>query len=115
MGHGSVPLFHKFQRFLLYARKKFIGFQNMTRCIYNVSYFLWLNNFFSYARFFENFMEQWHGTIYHKAFSDLKYGTAHGTMAHGFKIYGTRPCCYWSADFHLKNNFILNFSIQILI
>nr|DAK26447.1 MAG TPA: hypothetical protein [Caudoviricetes sp.] len=39
MWHGSVPLFHKFQRFLLYARKKFIGFQNMTRCIYTVSYF----------------------------------------------------------------------------
>ena len=87
----------------------------MTRCIYNVSYFLWLDNFFSYARFLEKFMEQWHGTIFYKDFSDLKYGTAHGTMAQGFKIYGTSPYCYWPADFHLKNNFILNFSIQILI
>nr|DAN62082.1 MAG TPA: hypothetical protein [Caudoviricetes sp.] len=41
MCYGSVPLFHKFQRFFLYARKKFIGFQNMTRCIYNVSYFFY--------------------------------------------------------------------------
>nr|DAF35853.1 MAG TPA: hypothetical protein [Caudoviricetes sp.] len=39
MGRGFVLLFHKFQRFLLYARKKFIGFQFMTWCIYNVSYF----------------------------------------------------------------------------
>nr|DAK96167.1 MAG TPA: hypothetical protein [Caudoviricetes sp.] len=36
-------------------------------------------------------------------------------MAQGFKIYGTSPYCCWPADFHLKNNFILNFSIQILI
>ena len=26
-------------------------------------------------------MEQWHRAIANKAFSDLKYGTAHGTMA----------------------------------
>ncbi|HFC8836316.1 TPA: hypothetical protein ACFU2V_001370, partial [Neisseria subflava] len=25
--------------------------------------------------------EQWHGATPHKAFSDLKYGTEHGTMA----------------------------------
>nr|DAU87879.1 MAG TPA: hypothetical protein [Caudoviricetes sp.] len=60
-------------------------------------------------------MEQWHGTIYHKAFSDLKYGTAHGTMAQGFKIYGTEPCFHWACGFFLKNNFILNFHIHFLI
>ena len=26
-------------------------------------------------------MEQWHRAMPHKAFSDLKYGTVHGTMA----------------------------------
>ncbi|MGN7068867.1 hypothetical protein ACTHSI_00585 [Neisseria sp. P0001.S004] len=31
-------------------------------------------------------MEQWHKAMPHKAFSDLKYGTEHGTMA---QIYGT--------------------------
>ena len=61
----------------------------MTRCIYTVSYFLWLDNFFSYARFYKKFMEQWHKAMPHKAFSDLKYGTEHGTMAQDFKIYGT--------------------------
>nr|DAN66136.1 MAG TPA: Integrin beta-2 beta2 subunit, hybrid domain [Caudoviricetes sp.] len=48
-------------------------------------------------------------------YSDFKNSTAHGTIAHGFKIYGTSPYCYWCTDFHIKNNFILNFSIQILI
>ena len=66
----------------------------MTRCIYTVSYFLWLDNFFSYARFFEKFMEQWHKAMPHKAFSDLKNGTEHGTMAQDFKIYGTELCVW---------------------
>ena len=26
-------------------------------------------------------MEQWHAALFHKAFSDLKNGTEHGTMA----------------------------------
>ncbi|HHK6066626.1 hypothetical protein [Neisseria sp. 27098_8_112] len=47
-------------------------------------------------------MEQWHKAMPHKAFSDLKYGTAHGTMAQVFKIYGTSPYCYWLASFHRK-------------
>ena len=34
-------------------------------------------------------MEQWHKAMPHKAFSDLKNGTEHGTMAQDFKIYGT--------------------------
>ena len=52
--------------------------------------------------FFKKFMAQWHGTIYYKAFSDLKHSTVHGTMAQVFKIYGTSPYCYWLAGFHRK-------------
>ncbi|MGN7068866.1 hypothetical protein ACTHSI_00580, partial [Neisseria sp. P0001.S004] len=52
---------------------------------------MWLDNFFSYARFYKKFMEQWHKAMPHKAFSDLKYGTEHGTMA---QIYGTELCVW---------------------
>ena len=45
-------------------------------------------------------------------YSDFKNSTAHGTIAHGFKIYGTSPYCYWCTDFYIKNNFILNFSFK---
>ena len=70
--------------------------------IYTVSYFLWLDNFFSYARFYKKFMEQWHKAMPHKAFSDLENGTEHGTMAQDFKIYGTEPYFHWACGFCLK-------------
>ncbi|EEG33193.1 hypothetical protein NEIFLAOT_01759 [Neisseria flavescens NRL30031/H210] len=75
-----------------FTREKIYRFSNYdTVYIYRVIFFCGWIIFFSYARFYKKFMEQWHKAMPHKAFSDLKYGTEHGTMAQDFKIYGTEP------------------------